>query len=278
VLVRGDSQLSLAGSVARRFAKYPIYRCFIPRFDGYLVVGERARQYYLRYGANPRRMFAAPHAVDNAFFEKESARERTARTQLRHSLGLPESAVVWLFAGKLVDRKRPGDFMQAISTAARADSRVWGLVVGDGPIRAELQRAARQEGWPVRFAGFLNQTQMPAGYAASDALVLTSDGSETWGLVVNEAMASGLPAVVSDEVGSAPDLVHQGQTGEVFRCGDVDQLASIVARLSADPSHLEQMGRRAQRHVDNYSIARAAAGTAAAIDAIARTRGRGAVK
>jgi glycosyltransferase involved in cell wall biosynthesis len=269
LLVRGDSHLQTPVSAARRAIKDLVYTRFIPRFDGYLVVGRRARQYYLHYGADPRRMFATPHAVDNAFFEAEAARLRGDRARLRREVGLPEEAVVWLFAGKLVDRKRPADFVRAVG---QADG-VWGLVVGDGPLRAELESRVSQQGSPVRFAGFLNQTQIPAAYAASDGLVLPSDGSETWGLVVNEAMASGLPAIVSDEVGCGPDLVRGGETGEVFCRGDVDHLARLLTAHSANRERLAALGRRAQRHIQNYSIEAAANGTVAAIEAVGGRRG-----
>ena len=105
-------------------------------------------------------------------------------------------------------------------------------MVGDGPLRASMEQIVAGAGSPIRFAGFLNQTEMPRAYAASDALVLPSDGGETWGLVVNEAMASGLPAVVSDQVGCGPDLVLPAKTGETFPCGAVSELARTVERSS----------------------------------------------
>ena len=77
--------------------------------------------------------------------------------------------------------------------------------------------------------GFRNQTELPGLYAAADVLVLPSDGDETWGLVVNEAFACGLPAVVSDAVGCGPDLVEEGATGAVFALDDV---GSLQTRLS----------------------------------------------
>jgi glycosyltransferase involved in cell wall biosynthesis len=126
----------------------------------------------------------------------------------------------------------------------------------------------------VRFAGFLNQTEMPKAYAASDALVLPSTSSETWGLVVNEAMASGLPAVVSDQVGCGPDLVLPGQTGAVFACGDVSELASILGCLAGAPSILSKLGVQAQRLVQHYSPSEAVKGTVDAVESIIAERGR----
>jgi len=275
VLVRGDSQLPSARPGLVRLVKRPLYRFFIPRFDAYLVVGQRAREYYTHYGADPGRMFFTPHAIDNDFFNRRAAAARRERARLRAAWGLPAAATVFLFAGKFFDAKRPSDFARAIVEASRDNADVWGLMVGDGPLRPALQSRAQSGGWPVRFAGFLNQTEMPGAYAVSDALVVTSV-SETWGLVANEAMASGLPAIVSDRVGCGPDLVRPGQTGEIFACGALGELASILVRLANDARRLSRLGAEAERRVQRYSPAEAVKGTVAAVRSVMGLRAAGA--
>jgi glycosyltransferase involved in cell wall biosynthesis len=269
ILVRGDSQRPRSRGWPTRLAKYPLYRGFIPRFDGYLVVGERAREYLAHYGADPRRMFFSPHAVDNAFFASAARRWRPARADLRARWSIPAGATIFLFVGKFIPKKRPADFAQAVGLAAAQAPNVWGLMVGDGPLRPTLEAMVRQHGWPVRFAGFLNQTEVPGAYAACDALVMTSTSEETWGLVVNEAMATGLPAVVGDQVGCVPDLVRPGETGDVFPTGAVPELAARLAALAAEPVRLAEMGDRASRLVDEYSVDRAVEGTLAALRSVA---------
>lgn len=266
VLVRGDSQRWSSGAAVWRLAKYPLYRLFIPRFDAYLIVGDRARQYLLNYGANPRRMFFVPHAVDNDFFSSRADSLRPERRNLQAALGVPCDATVFLFVGKFIAKKRPEDFARAVAKAAGSQPRVWGLMVGDGPLRAVLKSMAKADGWPVRFPGFLNQTELPQAYAASDALVLPSSYAETWGLVVNEAMASGLPAIVSDQVGCGPDLVRPSETGEVYAYRAVDELAAVMVRLAADPSRLASLGANARRCVQRYSVDQAVRGTLEAIE------------
>jgi glycosyltransferase involved in cell wall biosynthesis len=266
VLVRGDSQLLSQRRRLIRVAKRPVYRLFVPRFDAYLVVGQRAREYYAHYGAEPARMFFSPHAVDNEFFRSRADMFRAERDRLRAAWRIPGAATVFLFVGKLTDRKRPSDFVRAIGEAAHNCPQAWGLVVGDGRLRPALESHATNTGWPVRFAGFLNQTEMPKAYAASDALVLPS--TETWGLVVNEAMASGLPAIVSDQVGCGPDLVRHGETGEVFTCGAVAELTSILTRLASAPSVLSKLGAQARRLVQRYSPSEAVKGTVAAVQSV----------
>jgi glycosyltransferase involved in cell wall biosynthesis len=112
----------------------------------------------------------------------------------------------------------------------------------------------------VRFAGFLNQTEMARAYAAADLLVLPSEARETWGLVVNEAMASGRAAIVSSAAGCTPDLIVEGVTGHSYAVGDMDRLAALLRAAAAQPAELPRMSEAARRHVAAFSAAAAADG------------------
>jgi glycosyltransferase involved in cell wall biosynthesis len=203
-----------------------VYRSFIPRFDGYLIVGQKAKEYLLHYGADERAMYFTPHFVDTDFFAAHAAAARADRNALRDRHKIGHDANVFVFAGKLIAGKRPVAFVEAVATLAAMHSNVEGVILGDGPQRSEVEAAIARTGAPVRILGFMNQTEMPGGYALGEVLVLPSAG-ETWGLVVNEAMACGLPAVVSDVVGCVPDLIDEGRTG--FSYPDGDQAALIDA-------------------------------------------------
>jgi len=271
VLVRGDSSLATPRPAWRRAVKWPLFRAFIPRFDGYLIVGTSAKEYLLHYGADSSRCWDAPHAVDNEFFASRADALQADRLALRERFGLPSDAIVALFVGRLVAGKGQDDFVRAVARAAVRAPQIVGLVVGDGPLREQATRWAAGMGAPVRFAGFLNQTEMARAYAVADLLVVPSE-SETWGLVVNEAMACGLPAVVSDRVGCARDLVLPGVTGDIFRVGDADRLAEILVTLAADSLRRHRMGEAARRHIAAFDITKAAEGTFKAVDAVALRR------
>jgi glycosyltransferase involved in cell wall biosynthesis len=264
LFVRGDSQLRTPRSLAKRLAKEAVYRAFIPRFDAYLVVGARARAYYLHYGADPSRMFFAPHFVDNEFFAERASTLRPERADLREGYGLQPTSRVFLFAGKFTSVKRPLDFVEALAALSQRVPGVEGMMVGAGPLGPEVEAAIARTGAPVRTLGFFNQSDMPRAYAAADVLVLPS-ATETWGLVVNEAMACGLPAVVSDEVGCAPDLIEEGETGEVYSMGDVNALASAMERaLLLISSHRVSQALAAKTAA--YSLEVAAEGVVGALD------------
>ncbi len=265
LLVRGDSQLRTPRSWWRRWLKHVLYHRFIPRFDAYLVVGHRAREYYRAYGAAPERMFDAPHFVDNNFFAERAEAARPRRAEIRRRWGLREDSFVCLFVGKFIPKKRPFDFVHALARADRARQGIEGLMVGAGPLRPQIEHAIAQEQAPVRLCGFLNQSAIAEAYVAADLLLLPSDGGETWGLVVNEAMATGLPAVVTDQAGCGPDLVLDGRTGATYPCGDVRRLAEIVEQAASEPARWADYGAAARRHIAAYSVDTAVQGTCAAL-------------
>jgi glycosyltransferase involved in cell wall biosynthesis len=129
--------------------------------------------------------------------------------------------------------------------------------------QADAARSRTRTTW----AGFLNQHDIGRAYAAADCLVLPSQ-SESWGLVVNEAMATGLPAVVSDATGCAPDLITPGETGETYPCGDVDRLAAALDRVRARGGRTT-MAPACRRRIAEYSYATASRGLVAASQAVA---------
>ncbi|MCA0303454.1 MAG: glycosyltransferase family 4 protein [Proteobacteria bacterium] len=230
VLVRGDSQLGRQRRRAVRMAKAVLFPWLLRRFDGFLYVGQRNRAYLEHYGVPAERLFFSPHCVDNDAFARASAQARAAMPP--RPPGAPRRL---LFVGKLIERKHPADLVRA---AARIDDvPVEVAFAGSGELEPSLRQIAGEAGVAATFLGFRNQSELPAVYASADLLVLPSDGLETWGLVVNEAMACGVPAVVSDAVGCGPDLVEAGRTGAVFPLGDVGRLVTaITSVLALDPA------------------------------------------
>jgi len=265
LLVRSDSHLHTSTSFLKRAVKELIYPYFIKKFFACLAVGKWSEGYFTHYGA--KRIIFSPHFVDNLWFAQESAKWISHASEIRQEFGIPLRSIVFLFAGKFEGKKRPLDFLRALEKVLMrniSNNKVHVLMVGDGALRKSCEEFARERSLPVSFAGFLNQTEMPKAYAASNVLVLPSDGRETWGLVVNEAMASGLPAIVSDQVGCGPDLLKCGQTGFTFPFGDTSSLADKMYQIIIENS-VEEMGKNAKEHIANYSVDRAAQGVIQAV-------------
>ena len=245
IFVRGDSQLVGQRRTMLRIAKALVFSRLLRRFDGFLYVGQRNRDYLLHYGAPRDRLFFSPHCVDNEAFRAAS----DAARQLALADGRPAAkARRLLFVGKLVERKHPLDVLRAAALLSGQDTAIEVAFAGSGELEPVLREAARAEGVHAIFHGFVNQSEMPAVYAASDVLVLPSDGLETWGLAVNEAMACGVPAVVSDAVGCGPDLIEQGVTGAVFPVGQVPAFAkALETAISLNPiTTRQQLAARMQ--------------------------------
>ncbi len=224
VLVRGDSYLVGKRKLAVRLAKSVAYPFLLRQFDGFLYVGQANREYLLHYGAPPERMFFSPHCVDNETFEAASALARAKAPPRK-----PEDRRRLLFVGKLIDRKRPMDLLQAMR---RLQVPAEVTFAGSGALEGALRRFAEESALSANFLGFCNQSELPAIYASADVLVLPAS-YETWGLVVNEAMCCGLPAVVSDAVGCAADLVDEGRTGAIFPTGDAIALGRKIGSVLA---------------------------------------------
>lgn len=241
------------------------HRFLLSRFDACLAIGTANRRFYLRNGVPAERIFPAPYFADNDRFAAQAARWLPQRTSIRAGWGLAPEDVCFLFAGKLVPKKRVLDFLAACGMARRSDRRIRALVVGTGEMESVARNFAARHESGATFAGFLNQTEISRAYVAADCLVLPSDFGETWGLVVNEAMLHGLPAIVSDRVGCGPDLVLDGVTGRIFPFGDVEALARTLVAMSADGGARAEMGRQARTRVQEYSAARAVDGTLQAV-------------
>jgi len=263
IMVRGDSQLVTERSPLKRLAKAVVYPRLLGQFDGYLYVGQRNRAYLAHYGAPEDRLFFAPACIDNLAFAEAAQRARAAGARRSGDKRI-------LFVGKLIDRKRPLDLVRAAAEVRRKGQAVELVFAGSGELQETLRQAAASAGLPATFLGFINQSELPAVYAAADLLALPSDGTETWGLVVNEAMACGLAAVVSDVVGSSPDLVQPGLTGAVFPLGDIAAFAGALERaLAMEPRRLQAaLGER----LDVHSPRRAAQGIIGAAEILSARR------
>jgi glycosyltransferase involved in cell wall biosynthesis len=266
-VVRGESNALKPRAPWKRAA----HRALLRRYDAFVAIGEWNRRFYLESGVAESKIFDAPYFVDNTRFCTAARALRHERAALRKCWGIPEHATCFLFAGKLEAKKRPLDLVRAMASLAGTEAHL--LVVGSGALLRDARELAERLRVPASFAGFLNQSEMPKAYVAADCLVLPSNEGETWGLVVNEAMACGLPAVVSDRVGCAPDLVLPGETGMIFPFGDVDALARVLKRLARDRQALAHLAAGARRRIASYSVERAVDGTLEAVRYVLRDAG-----
>ena len=262
VMVRGDSTLAERRGLLLRAAKRVAFPAALRQINAFPIVGRRSRLYLEHFGVSEERMFWSPHAVDNGWFAATAQKTKSSRERTRADLGaLPGESIV-LFVGKFLALKRPFDVVKALASLHARGANVRGIFVGDGELDAGLRNTARETHAPISFVGFKNQSELPAIYAAADVLVLPSD-QETWGLVVNEAMACGTPAIVSDAVGCSDDLIDAGTTGFRYPVGDIESLAVAIESMLPIASS-GGVKRALEDKMREYSLESAVAGIVAA--------------
>ncbi|MBI2933651.1 MAG: glycosyltransferase family 4 protein [Planctomycetes bacterium] len=230
--------------------KDTLLRFWLRRARACLAIGQTSAEFYRHYGVPQDRIYWTPYSVDNDFFLQRATEWANRKREAKRRIGVAEDLPVVLSCGKFTPRKRTEDCLRAF---AKVDGMATLVLVGDGPLRADLESKARDLGLTrVFFAGFKNQTELPSYYAAADVFVMPSD-CETWGLVVNEAMCFSLPIVASTGVSAARDLVRDGENGLQFAPGDVTALANHLEDLLSSPERRRQMGARSLRLIRPWS-------------------------
>mgnify|MGYP003386218766 CR=1 FL=1 len=220
-------------------------------YDAAFAAGEQTASYLVRLGVPREWIWTGYDVVDNQAFEAGATAARSQGDALRDRLGLPER--YFLFVGRFAPEKNVLRLLEAYATYRKAAGQAgWGLVlVGGGP-QEPMLRARAQELRDVVFTGFQQKDALLAYYGLASCLVLPSV-SEPWGLVVNEAMAAGLPVLVSHRCGSVPELVRAGVNGYVCNPFDIDGMARLMDVISSNKVDSDKMGEASKRIVASYT-------------------------
>lgn len=253
VLFRGDSTLLDQSSAVKRFFRKRLLRWVYQHIDLALFVGQRNREYYAAHGLEGRRLYLAPHSVDNERFMSAGDSAEAAAKEQRRALGIRDDQLVILFCGKLEPKKDPACLIRL--AALVPSERLNFVYIGDGMLKEALQKDADSDK-RFHFLGFQNQQALPVMYRMADIIILPSLYNETWGLVVNEAMACGRPVLVSSQAGCAADLIDEGQNGWVFTPGPEGErkLAAILQSVMEGTTDLRSMGTKALAKIQSFSI------------------------
>jgi glycosyltransferase involved in cell wall biosynthesis len=263
-------------------------RRLVALFSSALVGGRPQGDYLAKLGMPRNRIFSGYDAIDNKHFADQAAESRKQKAESGEAHGLPER--YFLASARFVEKKNLFRLIEAYAkyrsmcgdqrpqTTRQQDSTdiplsgspavPWSLVLlGDGPLRPALnsQLSTLNLHGHVLLPGFKQYPDLPTYYGLASAFIHAST-TEQWGLVVNEAMASGLPVLVSNRCGCAPDLVQEGVNGFTFDPYDVQQLTQLMLRLSTFNSQLSTMAAASRRIIANWGPNRFASGLKAAVD------------
>ena len=230
-----------APTLPRRIAE-PWVRAFIKAADAWMAYGTRSALDLIRLGADPARTIIAPIVA--------RIPERATSVAAGRA---PREPLCYLFVGRLIERKGVNVLLDAFQELEQGE--LW--IAGDGPIRSELERAGRSNG-RVRFLGHLEDQALHEVYSEADVLVVPS-WYEPWGLVVNEALAHGIPVIATDQVGAADDLIEPAANGYVVPAGSSVDLAEAMNRIATWAWSDWQRSIEWSRHkLERWTVERAA--------------------
>lgn len=244
ILLISDSELLHGRPLVKMTLKEVPVRLFYSRLRVFLAVGDNNKSYALRYGIPEDKIRPAVLPVDiRRFRGMTELSDVTVRLDgLRRKYDIPPHSKIILFCGKLVDYKRPMDLAQALNKLDVGQG-VIGLFVGDGTLKQQVLNVGGEH---VRVTGFVNQNEIPLHYLLGDVLVVPSE-RDPHPLVVTEAACLGIPSIVSDRVGCVgpTDVVRENESGLVYPCGDVTQLAEMLKMILLDDEVRVRFGKRA---------------------------------
>jgi glycosyltransferase involved in cell wall biosynthesis len=253
VLMRGETHLGLPCRGIKSVLRRPLLGALYSLCDRLLAIGSGNANFYRAMGVPEHKICLVPYSVDNERFAQSAKLTKDERADVRRRYNIPIDRPSVLYAAKLTRRKRPGDLLEAARRLKVAIDRPFTVVMaGSGELEHELRRFCAEHALTnVVFTGFINQSELPGLYAASDVFVLPSE-HEPWGLAVNEAMCAGLPVVVSREVGCVADLVRDGVNGCTLAVGDIDELVRALRRLIEDECLRQRQGQASLERIQQW--------------------------
>lgn len=244
----------------RRVLKLIWLRLLTRQAAAILTIGTANRHFWDSYGTPTEKIFRVPFAVDNDHFVQKSAARKPEAHQKLVEMGL-DGRVIFISVGRLIERKNISLMIEALRELSENDPAGL-LIVGTGEERRALEDLAGDDPRIV-FAGGITPTELPLWYAMADVMILAAQ-DEPWGLVTNEAMASGLAIIAHRECGSTVDLVDE-QNGIVLEGFEVAELATAMRRMIRNTECRRRMQKSSRKKIEEWTIDAAAAGVASAI-------------
>jgi len=255
----------------RRRVKGTVVPPIVRGASGALVTGTLARRSMIDRGARPEDVHVFANTIDVERFGARAAELAPRRYDLRAELDVADDDVLVVSVARLVREKGHDVLLHAVAEAD--DTRVVLALVGEGPERARLRRLADELGVRLVLTGDRPWERVVETYVAADVFALLSE-REPWAVVVNEAAACGLPLVLSDRVGAAPDLLEDGENGYLVAAGDIAAAAIALRRLAGDVEERRRLGARSHELVQGWGYGPSVDGFLAAVRAAANHPGR----
>lgn len=264
---------SKADDQPRRAAGEAVKARILRRYDGALVAGERHKSYFAGLGVKSDVIQVGYDVVDNGYFAQRAARFRT-KSNLVHTMGVVPPRYV-LLVSRLIPRKRVDRALDIYAASHLPGSQVKLLIIGQGPQEQHLQERVEALGIAehVICRREVKSSMMPLFYAFAEALLLTSEYDQ-WGLSVNEAMACGIPALVTSRCGCAGEIVLHESNGFVWDGVSTQTGAALLNRLVLEQETRERFSAAAARTMTEWGLSRFATGAMKLVSGIDASRAK----
>lgn len=270
IIFRGETDLSNPRPFLKRIIKKALFVPLFKKINAFLYSYKGNAEYYKHYKVPESKLFFCPCAVDNSFWQKQAEELKDKKIELKRNLGIPDNYPVILFVAKLMPTKRPMDLLQAYKVLCNQHIKTSLIFLGDGQEAENLKNYVHNRNLKdVYFTGFKNQSELPLFYSIADVFVLPSEWDRS-PKVVNEAMNFGLPIITTNGVGTAPDLIENGENGFIYPVGDVKALIDCLKKILTNQKIAEKMGEKSFNIVAKWSFEEDINGILKAISQIKR--------
>jgi len=230
-----ESSLLSVGSI--KGIRGLLKRFIIKGSNNYVAFGTKAKEYLEFLGANPKNVFTSVNTVDLEYFRGEFLKLKKDRNLFAKRKKYPK--ILFLFVGQLIKRKGVIQILSALDILK--DNEIGLLIIGDGPEENKLKNYCRENNLDnVFFEEFKQQEELAKYYSLTDIFILPSF-EEVWGLVVNEALASGLYVLCSKYSGSAYDLIKEGWNGKIFNPNNIDEIVNLIKQTKEQIDNIRKM-------------------------------------
>ncbi len=247
IILRVETNLNSQNNYIKKIIKKLILKYFFSKVSYFLSIGKLNKKFYISHGVKQNKILPAPYFVDNSFFGKE-----LSKNLIKKELKIKNKKIV-LFVGKLIERKNPFEFLKLVNLN-KNNLNFHFIIIGDGILKKKCADYIKSNKLKnVSLVGFINQKKLREYYKISNLLVITSF-YETWGLTINEAFASNLPVICSENCGAASDLVVNGKTGFTYKTGDINYLNKKTKLILNNKKLSLELVNNIKKKIKNYSL------------------------
>jgi glycosyltransferase involved in cell wall biosynthesis len=250
LIIKGEATLANGYSLKKKLVKKIVVGLIVRMSDAILYSCTGNKLYWTHFGADQKKLFPFPCAVDNDFFRNALVQGAQNKPVLRVSLGVSPDDLLIIFSARFTSRKRPLDLIKAVSEIENENIKI--LFIGNGPLLDEMKTFSLLNNVKSIFVGFKNQSEISSYYMLGDLAVICSEYDPS-PKVLNEVMNFNIPVIATKNIGTALDLVCEDVNGYLVNSGDVSYIGSKINYLNKNRLRLKEMGLESGKIVSAFT-------------------------